>query len=66
MTLRSYSVLDILLPPIIIMIQDCSQALSTCKVYLVEVCLTCSSSYDYLSLSLQYMGLYVFNWPILV
>ena len=26
-----YSVLDILLPPIIIIMQDCSQALSTCK-----------------------------------
>ena len=31
MALRSYSVLDILLPPILIMMQDCSQALSTCK-----------------------------------
>ena len=31
MPLRSYSVLDILLPPIIIMMQDCSQALITCK-----------------------------------
>ena len=31
MTLRSYSVLDILLPPIIIIMQECSQALKTCK-----------------------------------
>ena len=31
MALRSYSVLNILLPPIIIMMQDCSHALSTCK-----------------------------------
>ena len=31
MALRSYSVLDILLPTIIIMMQDYSQALSTCK-----------------------------------
>ena len=31
MALRSYSVLDILLPPIIIIIQECSQALKTCK-----------------------------------
>ena len=31
MALRSYSVLDILLPPTIIIIQECSQALKTCK-----------------------------------
>ena len=31
MDLRSYSVLDILLPPIIIIMQDCSQALKACK-----------------------------------
>ena len=31
MALRSYSVLDILLPPITIIIQECSQALKTCK-----------------------------------
>ena len=31
MALRSYSVLDILLPPIIIIIQDCSQVLNACK-----------------------------------
>ena len=31
MALRSYSVLDILLPPIIIFIQECSQSLKTCK-----------------------------------
>ena len=31
MALRSYSVLDILLPPIIIIIQECSQALKACK-----------------------------------
>ena len=31
MALRSYCVLDMLLPPIIIMIKDCSQAFSTCK-----------------------------------
>ena len=44
--LRSYSVLDILLPSIIIIVQDYSQALNT--------------------FWLQYMGLYVFNWPISV
>ena len=31
MALRSYSALDILLPPIIIIIQECSQALKICK-----------------------------------
>ena len=31
LTLRSYSVLDILLPPIIIIMQECSKALKTCK-----------------------------------
>ena len=31
MALRSYSVLDILLPPIIIIMQECSQALKSCK-----------------------------------
>ena len=31
MALRLYSVLDILLPPIIIIMQECSQALKTCK-----------------------------------
>ena len=31
MTLRSYSVLDILLPPIIIIMQECSQTLKTYK-----------------------------------
>ena len=31
MALGSYSVLDILLPPVIIAMQDCSQALNTCK-----------------------------------
>ena len=42
--LRSYSVLDILLPPIIIIMRQCSQAfklVNACRVYLVEVCLTC-------------------------
>ena len=34
---------------------------NACRVYLVEVCLI-----DYLSFSLQYMGLHVFNWSILV
>ena len=39
MTLRSYSALGMLLPPIIIMVQDYSQALDTenaCRVYPVE------------------------------
>ena len=31
MALESYSVLDILLPPIIIIMQEFSQALKTCK-----------------------------------
>ena len=31
MALRSYSALDILLPTIIIIIQECSQALKICK-----------------------------------
>ena len=31
MALRSYTVLDILLPPIFIIIQECSRALKTCK-----------------------------------
>ena len=31
MALRSYSVLDILLPPTIMIMQECSQALKTCK-----------------------------------
>ena len=58
MSLRSYSGLDILLPPISIMMQYCSQALSTYA----------ASPTDYLLLLLllQYMGLYVFNWPISV
>ena len=33
MALRSYSVLDILLPTIIIMRQECSQALKICKCF---------------------------------
>ena len=37
MALRSHSVLDILLPPIITVMQDCSQALNTCK----RLCLSC-------------------------
>ena len=48
MALRSYSALNILPPTIIIIIQECSQALeiyvNAHKVYLVEVCLTCCSS----------------------
>ena len=46
MVLRSYSVLGILLPSIIIIVHHCP--------------------IDYLLFSLQYMGLYVFNWPISV
>ena len=40
MALRSYSVLDILMPSIIIIVQDYSQALDTLMFvgYLVEVC----------------------------
>ena len=34
--------------------------------YLVEVCLNAASPIDYLLFSLQYMVLYVFNWPISV
>ena len=45
MALRSYSVLEILLPSIIIIMQNYSQALNTYKClyiveYIVEVCLT--------------------------
>ena len=69
MALRSYSVLDILLPSIIIIMQDYSQALNTynvCKIAyggVFNMLLVLSITFYF---SLQYMGLYVFNWPISV
>ena len=61
MAFGSYSVLDILLPSIIIIMQDYSQALTTCKC-LWSILWRCvyhaASPIDYLLFSLQYMGLY--------
>ena len=69
MAFRSYSVLNILLPSIIIIVQDYSQALNTYE-YLWGISWRCvkhaASPVDFLFILLQYIGLYVFTWPISV
>ena len=67
MALRSYSILDILLSSIIIITQNTSQELNTleCLLSILWRCVShAASPIDYLLFLLQYMGLYVFNWPI--
>ena len=82
MTLGSYSVLDILLPTIIIIMQECSQALKICKclwsvsyggVYNMMLILSITFHchyymyvYIYIYIYMYIYGLYVFNWPISV
>ena len=69
MAVRSYSLLDILLPTIIIIMQECSQALSTCKCLWTLSCGGVSNMLLVLSITFAiatYMGLYMFNWPISV
>ena len=67
MAIRSYSVLGMLLPPISIMAHDYSHVLNPindCWVYHVD---SVSKMGLVLSITfLQYMGLHVLNWPILV
>ena len=69
MAFRSYSDLDILLPSIIIIMQVCSQTWVICKC-LYGILWRCvwhaANPIDYLLLSLQYVELYVFNWPMSV
>ena len=71
MALRSYSVLDILLPTIIIIMQECSQALRMCKCLLSLSCGGVSNMLLFLSNNLCHYfiwgcmcstGLFQFRW----
>ena len=60
-------VLYILLSPIIIMMQDCSQALSTCKSLQSLFSSDVSNMLLVLSITFHFITiLYVFNWPFSV
>ena len=60
-------VLDILLSPIIIMMQDCSQALSACKCLQSLSCGGVSNMLLIISITFPFITiLYVFNWPFSV
>ena len=70
MALRSYFVLDIFCLPLSSLCKKTTHRhwihINFCRVSCGSVFKHAASPFDYLLFSLQYMGLYVFNWPISV